>query len=528
MTGNSACFGGLVGQNDGTITGSYATGTVTGTGDSAYDGGLAGYNDGTISGSYATGTVTVTSDDASVGGLVGYNYGTISGSYATGTVTGTGNSAYAGGLVGANEEGSITNSYATGTVIGTGNSAYAGGLVGANGYDNGDYSAIGGNITNAYATGKVTGTGNSAYAGGLVGYKSGGSVTNSFWDKVTTGQTTSAGSAINYGKTTAELKTLATFTGAGWNIDAAGGTGKVWRIYAGYTYPLLRGFLTPATATVTGSAVSKVYDGMTVATGGTLSYMWNDPAPSDMTKIIVGLTGPYTTINKNVGNNKSIILGGLYSVQDGYDIIINPASTATVTITPLTLTGSTIVSGSSIYGASLAPGAVDFSKSNAIVGDILTATVTVNTAGQTSTSGHLTAGTHTGIESASTLNGTDAGNYTFAGVTGDYSVTPLTLTGSTIATDSSIYASDLNPGAVSFNNIVGTDKVTSTATVDVSTMSSSGKPIVGTYKQTAGAITGADAGNYSFTGFTSAKNYTINQRALTGAAIAESSSLENS
>ncbi|MFV7791758.1 GLUG motif-containing protein, partial [Aliarcobacter lanthieri] len=51
-----------------------------------------------------------------VGGLVGDNtYGTISNSYASGTVSGNN---YVGGLVGDNVYGKISNSYASGTVSG--------------------------------------------------------------------------------------------------------------------------------------------------------------------------------------------------------------------------------------------------------------------------------------------------------------------------------------------------------------------------------------------------------------------------
>ena len=56
-----------------------------------------------------------------VGSLVGRNGGgTITNSYATGSVSGTGSYSDVGGLVGRNEGGIITNSYATGSVIGTG------------------------------------------------------------------------------------------------------------------------------------------------------------------------------------------------------------------------------------------------------------------------------------------------------------------------------------------------------------------------------------------------------------------------
>ena len=51
--------------------------------------------------------------------------------------------------------------------------------------------------------------------------------------------------------------------------------------------------------------------------------------------------------------------------------------------------------------------------------------------------------------------------------------------------------------------------------MNTATLSSSGNPIVGAYTQTAStALTGADAGNYSFGGFTSAANYAINKLAL--------------
>ena len=87
-------------------------------------GGLVGNNrEGTVSNSYATGTVTGTA--LFVGGLVGQNYqGTVSNSYATGSVTGSSN---VGGLVGHNNQGTVSNSYATGSVTGSSN---VGGLVG--------------------------------------------------------------------------------------------------------------------------------------------------------------------------------------------------------------------------------------------------------------------------------------------------------------------------------------------------------------------------------------------------------------
>ena len=221
VNGNSE-VGGLVGYNDGTISNSYATGSVNGD----YSiGGLVGFNfDGIISNSYATGSVvgtdflggfigsnygTITNSyatgnvngDSDVGGLVGYNrYGTITNSYATGSVTGT---IKVGGLMGINDYGTITNSYATGTANGNDN---VGGLVGLN-YD--------GTITNSYASGTANGNTN---VGGLVGLNifGGGTISNSFYDKTKNPNS----NVLGIGKTTAELEDINTFKNAGWSITA--------------------------------------------------------------------------------------------------------------------------------------------------------------------------------------------------------------------------------------------------------------------------------------------------------------------
>ena len=167
--------GGLVGENRGSISSSYATGSVSG--DDAV-GGLVGENYGDISSSYATGSV---SGDERVGGLVGWNdVGSISSSYATGSVSGND---FVGGLVGYNTEGNITDSYATGSVSGD---ELVGGLVGYNDGDiTGNYptdNVLGdgdgvGNITGSYATGSVSGN---SQVGGLVGYNIRGNITGNY------------------------------------------------------------------------------------------------------------------------------------------------------------------------------------------------------------------------------------------------------------------------------------------------------------------------------------------------------------
>ena len=158
--------GGLAGENFGAVMFSHATGSVEG--DDSAVGGLVGSNEGTVISSYATGSVS--GSDRSVGGLAGRNWGgAIISSYATGSVSGSDRSV--GGLVGgvysgyANErENWIISSYATGSVKG---GVEVGGLVGVL-----QQSSGGGDPTNkigvvaSYATGSVQGT---SEVGGLVG-----------------------------------------------------------------------------------------------------------------------------------------------------------------------------------------------------------------------------------------------------------------------------------------------------------------------------------------------------------------------
>jgi hypothetical protein len=219
--------GGLVGYNDGGfLSNSHSSGNVTGT---YYVGGLVGHitgartvREGNVRNCYSTSSVT---GGTRVGGLVGSSLAdvNVSDSYFAGSVTGR---RWVGGLVAENYGGNVTSSYSTGNVTGSG---YVGGLVGVN---------IWGAITSCYSSGIVSGHGP---IGGLVGDNSEGTVDNSFWDIQTGGQSTSAGGT---GKTTAEMKSIAIFTGAGWNITAVANSGTrnagyAWNIVDGQTYPFL-------------------------------------------------------------------------------------------------------------------------------------------------------------------------------------------------------------------------------------------------------------------------------------------------
>jgi hypothetical protein len=181
--------GGLVGENDGTITFSRSTASVTATvsdkngkGTTVMAGGLVGFNNGlsaTIHSSWAGGPVSVTVSSkgiahGDVGGLVGKNVeGSINGfSFAVGSSIYSGDgSGSAGGLVGTNDNGTILDASASGAATG-GDLGGAGGLIGTN------ENVINCSCGSVEAT-VATGAAKASVVGGSIGYNSGIPVSDS-------------------------------------------------------------------------------------------------------------------------------------------------------------------------------------------------------------------------------------------------------------------------------------------------------------------------------------------------------------
>jgi len=173
---------------------------------------LVGYNKATLNKISSSGSVI---GATYVGGLIGWSeIGILSQLSSTCSVTATQRS---GGLIGILSSGSLSDSYARGAVT---CSTYNGGLLSSCTY---------GTVINTYSTGTVTATGVPRFQGGLVGSNSYCTYTSSYWDINTSGQTTSAGGT---GKTTAEMKQQATFTG--WDFST------IWSINENVDYPHLR------------------------------------------------------------------------------------------------------------------------------------------------------------------------------------------------------------------------------------------------------------------------------------------------
>ncbi len=214
----------LVGWNQGEISYSQVTGTVSG----KYSvGGLTGTTFWGQDIHHCQADVTVVGINR-VGGLAGNcSLAAIAWCSSKGIVEGYD---YVGGFAGSSEGGLLSNSYSTASVSGT---ARVGGFLGQNSWScdcsAGAYPA---ELTFCYATGQVTGQ---TQAGGLVGSDDNCIVFGSFWDVEASGLTYSD---IGTGATTAELQTQRTFLEANWDFTPKAGSNDYWVIQEGQSYPI--------------------------------------------------------------------------------------------------------------------------------------------------------------------------------------------------------------------------------------------------------------------------------------------------
>lgn len=321
--------GGLVGDNDGTVTDCNVSGTVAGTYD--FTGGVVGENSGKVSGCSMTGVVrgredvgglvgsttrdsaisdcrasAAVSGDNSVGGLAGSSLnGFVRRCCSAGSVTGY---AGVGGLVGYNK-GVIAHSYANAAVEGDHG---VGGLAGDNSADTTeDDSRCQGIISNCYAEGSVTGdwavgglagynfetitcsyaavkvNGKQGTVGGLAGYSDDTDITASFWDVEVSGLTKGGGGV---GKTTAELRDPNTYLAAEWDfvsIDA--GPTDIWAMPSTGGYPRLwwqHGSLPPLPGFAGGKGTAE--DPYVVADANHLNSIGSNPRLMDKCFILAG------------------------------------------------------------------------------------------------------------------------------------------------------------------------------------------------------------------------------------------------
>jgi len=489
-------IGGLVGYNaNGTVTNSYALGNVVGTGQKV--GGLVGESttQATISGTFATGSVTVTGGGNFAGGLVGWNYGTISNSYATGSVSGAD---YVGGLVGLHA-GTISNTYALGDVNGTG--PRVGGLLGAN------YGLVTNSFYSSTANPSLTGFGSYSApdsAGTVVGMTTAQlqAQSNFTTPAIANGNVAPgwdfAGTWFMYeGNTTPLLQVFMTpltvtstvtqtyngavfaptignltysivpdvshlfgsLTVAGTAVGAShAGTysftpGGIYSDQLGYMITYGAGSLTinQALLTVVGSTANKVYDGTTVAalTGMLAGVFGGDT---------VTLTQAGTFASKNVGTGIAITANdSIGGASAGDYTLVEPAG-VTGTITPAILTVNGTTGGGKTYNGTTAASLTGGLLVGVIGGDTVTLT-------QTGSFASKNAATGIAITASDSIGGASAGDYTLVeptGVTGTIAPAILTVNGSTVGgkTYNGTTAASLTGG--SLVGVIGGDTVTLT------------------------------------------------------------------
>ena len=240
--------GGVVGDNNGTVTNCYNTGSVTG---KDYVGGVVGYSllDSTFTNCYNTGSVT---GKDYVGGVVGCSDSTFTNCYNTGIVNGNDN---VGGVVGYNaaDGGTVTNCYNTGSV--TGNNE-VGGVVG---------DAYKTDVTNCYNTGSITGKED---VGGVVGDGS----NSTFTDCYNTGSVTGekhVGGVVGWGSNVTDCYNEGIVSG---NEYVGGVVGRGSNVTDCYNTGNVKGIDDVGGVIGSGAAVTNCYNTGSVTGGRVISY----------------------------------------------------------------------------------------------------------------------------------------------------------------------------------------------------------------------------------------------------------------
>lgn len=491
-------------------------------------GGLVGtMNDAVIEESWASGTVLADGLlAAQAGGLVGGGVmkGSILGSYSTSAVEGKGSNgvkASVGGLAGQVLGGlEIDNSYYQGPTLqamAANNSNSLGGLVGAD--ERIFLFPDGVNIRNSYAdVGTIVSGSAPTVLGGVVGKAdSKTSVSGSFWNHFALPSATGNGlgtvDAVSGVKTAAQLRQLSTFTDAGWDIDDLGGTGKAWRIYDGYTTPLLRSFLKPGELTIDLGSSSKTYDQQV---GGGTVHSWQ------YSGAIVGLFSSinpvWSTTGANAGTYQaadgSLKIRGFSSGQQGVDLSYVASYTINKKPVLFSIDGTVTKTydGTTGLGNASAPHVLE---SGLLTGDSFS-TSNANFAFADKNAGANKTLNFSGI---TVVDGNGGNNYDVSYVaSNNNTITPKSITG-TITADSKVY--DATAAASThgrLDGVLGNDDLHIAGT-----SGSFADKNVGLGKTvTINGITlsGADAGNYlvTYNGMTQAD---IDRRPITGVITAD-------
>ena len=446
-------------------------GSVTGR---DYVGALVGRLNGTLTNIYATGDVTGRNQ---VGGLVGRaaSSASISSAYASGAVSGT---YYIGGLAGYSDA-RVSNAYATGSASG---SNIVGGFMGFNG----------GRVSKAYSSGAVSAT--SGLAAGFIGSND-GTVSASFWDKETSGQTNGIGEGNDgevTGLTTAEFQDTSGFmalaSSAGWDFST------VWVPSSDGYYPELYA-LSPV-VWVNAVATSSTYGDSTAAVTSVSSVRGADSyvfGSGDSLALTGGTVAIDATTNAGTQTTTLASQNSFVTSANGvtYRVFYYGNQTATVTPAALTVTAD---NGTMVYGDTAS--SIGYTATGWKNGQTASLLSGVNvTANATSTSN--VGSSYVTTAAGGTLSGAASGNYTISYVQGSFSLTPATLT---VTADNGTMAYGDSVPTVGYTTSGWKNSQTGSLLSGVNvTTNATSTSNVGSYITTAaaGTLSGAASGNYT-------------------------------
>ena len=535
----SGQVGGLAGQNYGNVSNSYATGTISG---GTYSGGLVGFNmsGATIQSSYSSGSL---SGGNRLGGLVGVNDGSVSDSYSTVTVTDIAQQDLFGGLVGQNG-GTITRSYAAGVVNVQVPSNNAGSLVGYNGgtISNSYWNASINSGYNGFGAGNASGatgltTAQLKAASNLVGFSFVSPATWGFAGTNNTGYPVlcairrCTGPAIEvyvnpltgssvYGSAPVISYSLVDVSGALYSLTNASLSGTA--LYG-----------SAPTSTSNAGSYSFSYDSGLVLGGADASNYtllpWTTPTPWTVNKANAVVTANSDTSKVYNGVSQSVTGFSVTGLVNGETASVLTGVTAGATGTNAGSYTSTASGTASNYNLSFVPGTMDIAKAPL--------SVTANTASKTYDGVAYSGGNgvvYSGFvngETSSALNGTlaYAGSSQGASNAGSYAITPVGLTSSNYTVSYVDGALTISPAALSAIAASLTGSVAKTYDGNNTATLTAGNYLItgwvggdsATITKTSGSYDDANAGSsktvtvslvnsdYSATGATNLANYTL-------------------
>ena len=280
--------------------------------------------------------------------------------------------------------------------------------------------------------------------------------------------------------------------------------------------------ITPRTLVNTYAGGTQVYDGTATAvvSRNTSGLIAGDSVSVTETALF---TGPGA---KNVGTNKAVQISGISLVGSdagNYALLGNSASTTgSITPRPLNVTGlSGITAVDRVYDGSLGvqvnvAGPLGSASGDIVAGD----NVTVNVPGTGLTGGTMlnkqVGQNKSVVLSGLSLSGSDAGNYVIAGTTGlTVNIAPRPVNASYAAADKVYDGTTAAAITASSSDLVAGDTVVIGGT---GSFSGAGGRNVGSNKTVSvqgGALSGADAGNYSLVNSSATTTASITPKTVT-------------